>query len=112
VIECEPTASVEILKVVLPLLRVPVPSVVDPSLNVTIPVAAVGDNVAVNVTEVPYPEGFTDEVSVVVVLVLAIAGAGAKEKRAREDTKTNSFHVFRRMNTPLSRDARVLRKLD
>jgi hypothetical protein len=81
VIECEPTASVEVVKVVLPLLSVPVPSVVVPSLNVTVPVAAVGDSVAVNVTDVPYPDGFTDEASVVVVLVFASAGTAQKHSR-------------------------------
>jgi hypothetical protein len=54
----------------LPLLIVPVPSVVVPSLNVTVPVAVVGDKVAVNVTDVPNPDGFADEASVVVVVAL------------------------------------------
>lgn len=39
------------LYVALPLLSVPVPKVVLPSLNVTVPVAAEGDTVAVNVTD-------------------------------------------------------------
>jgi hypothetical protein len=42
-----------VLKVAFPLLIVPVPSVVLPSLNVTVPVAAVGEIVAVNVTDEP-----------------------------------------------------------
>jgi hypothetical protein len=46
----------------VPELRVPVPSVVLPSLKVTIPVAALGATVAMNVTEDPYVEGFADEV--------------------------------------------------
>jgi hypothetical protein len=53
VIECDPTASVEVPNVALPLLIVPVPSVVLPSLNVTVPVAAEGVTVAVKVTEAP-----------------------------------------------------------
>ena len=50
---CDPTASVEVLRLVLPLARVPVPSVVLPSLNVTIPVAVDGVRVAVKVTNAP-----------------------------------------------------------
>ncbi len=61
------------LNVALPLLSVPVPSVVLPSLNVTVPVAADGVTVAVNVTEVPYVEGFGGEDSVVDVAVAATA---------------------------------------
>ena len=53
VIECELTASFELLKVACPLLSVPVPSVVPPSLNVTVPVAKKGVTIAVNVTELP-----------------------------------------------------------
>jgi hypothetical protein len=49
---------------------VPVPNVVLPSLNVTVPVAVEGDNVAVNVTEEPCTEGFADEATVVVVVAL------------------------------------------
>ena len=52
-----------------PLLSVPVPRVVVPSLNVTVPVAADGVTVAVNVTEFPYVEGLAEEASVVVVAV-------------------------------------------
>ena len=54
----------------LPLLIVPVPSVVLPSVNVTVPVAVVGVTVAVNVTEAPYADGFADEPSATVVFVL------------------------------------------
>ena len=53
VIECEPCASFELLKVACPLLSVPVPRVVPPSLNVTVPVAKKGVTIAVNVTELP-----------------------------------------------------------
>jgi len=70
VIEFDPTASVEMLKVAFPALIVPVPSVVLPSVNVTVPVAVVGVTVAVNVTETPYADGFADEASVTVVFVL------------------------------------------
>ena len=48
----------------------PVPSVVLPSENVTVPVAVAGVTVAVNVTGEPYADGFADEASVTVVLAL------------------------------------------
>jgi hypothetical protein len=44
-----------------------VPSVVLPSLNVTVPVAVEGVTVAVKVTEEPYNDGFAEEVSATVV---------------------------------------------
>jgi hypothetical protein len=37
-------------------------------LNVTVPVAAKGVTVAVNVTDEPYAEGFADEANLIVVL--------------------------------------------
>ncbi len=52
-IECDPTASVEMLYEALPLLIGPVPNCVLPSMNVTVPVAAEGVTVAVKVTELP-----------------------------------------------------------
>ncbi len=70
VIECEPTANVEVLYVAVPLLNVPVPRVVLPSLNVTVPVAVEGVTMAVNVTEEPYADGFAEEATVVVVFAL------------------------------------------
>ena len=52
--ECvTPAARLEMDSVARPLLRVPLPSEVDPSLNVTVPVAAEGDTVAVKVTDCP-----------------------------------------------------------
>jgi hypothetical protein len=53
VIECDPAIRVDVLNVALPLLTVPVPRVVLPSLKVTVPVAADGETVAVNVTTEP-----------------------------------------------------------
>ena len=52
-IECDPAIRVDVLKVAFPLLTVPVPRVVLPSLKVTVPVAADGETVAVNVTDEP-----------------------------------------------------------
>jgi len=70
VIEWEPAVRVEVLKVAFPLLRLPVPNVVLPSLNVTVPVQVEGATVAVNFTEDPYVEGLDDDVSVIVEFAL------------------------------------------
>lgn len=48
----------------------PVPRIVLPSLNVTVPVAPEGVTVAVNVTEEPKVEGFFEDATVVVELAL------------------------------------------
>jgi hypothetical protein len=61
---------VDVVKVATPELRLAEPSVVDPSANVTVPVAEEGLTVAVNVTAWPKAEGFSEEVSVVVLGVL------------------------------------------
>jgi hypothetical protein len=60
------TLSDEVLNVAVSPLSVPVPKVVVPSMNVTVPVGvpAPGDTaatVAVNVTDWPKTEGFTEE---------------------------------------------------
>jgi hypothetical protein len=67
-----PTSKLLVLKVATPEpLRVPVPSVVVPSMKVTVPVGVpvpvVGVTVAVNVTDWPNTLGFVLEVSVVEV---------------------------------------------
>jgi len=54
----------------VPPLSVPVPRVVVPSMNVTVPVAAALSTVAVNVTDWPYADGFGADTSVVVVAFL------------------------------------------
>jgi hypothetical protein len=56
--------------VAFPALMVPVPSVVAPSLKVTVPVivpAMLELTVAVNVTDVPTVDGFSDDATDVVV---------------------------------------------
>ena len=73
VMECGPGAREEAANVATPALSAPVPSVVAPSLNVTVPVAVPlpGDTaatVAVNVTDCPNTDGFEDDVTAVVVL--------------------------------------------
>lgn len=52
------------------MLTVPVPRVVVPSLNVTVPVAVVDEMVAVKVTDEPEADGFEDDPTDVVVLAL------------------------------------------
>jgi hypothetical protein len=65
VIECGPTASPEVVKVVQPaLFTVPVPSVAAPSLKVNVPVGvpvagAITLTVPVKVTDCPHTDGFT-----------------------------------------------------
>jgi len=77
VIECVPFTSVEIANVAFRLLlSVPLPSVVLPSLNVTVPVGvpapgALAVTVAVNVTMSPVMDGFNEDTIVVVVLALS-----------------------------------------
>jgi hypothetical protein len=70
VTECDAAVSVVVVKVAFPLLRVPVPSVVPPSRNVTVPVAVDGVTVAVNFTDEPYVDGLAEDASVTVVLAL------------------------------------------
>ena len=65
VIEWLATDKVEVLKVALPPLSVPVPSEVDPSLKVTVPVGVppLDVTVAVNFTEAPNVDGFSEDVT-------------------------------------------------
>jgi hypothetical protein len=65
-----PTASAEVVNVALPELKVAVPRVAAPSRKVTVPVVvpAPGETaltVAVNVTDWPNSDGFTELVTVV-----------------------------------------------
>lgn len=62
--ECDPADSVEMLYFADPPLIVTFPSVVLPSLKVTLPVAVAGVSAAVKVTVLPYVDGFNEEVSV------------------------------------------------
>ena len=73
--ECEPTASTEVLRVADPELSAPVPRVLAPSLKVTVPVGvpAPGANaftVAVNVTCCPNNDGLVELASDVAVLAV------------------------------------------
>ena len=69
-IEWVPTARLELENVATPALRVPLPSAVAPSKNVTVPVAADGETVAVKVTICPEVDGLRLDVAVVVVPAL------------------------------------------
>ena len=64
VMECAPTARVEIASEADPLAMVAVPRDVVPSRNCTVPVANAGEIVAVNVTDCPTVDGFAEEASV------------------------------------------------
>lgn len=64
-IECVPTLSDAVLNAALPALSVPGPSVVAPSLNVTVPLGtpvagATAETVAVKVTNCPELDGFKE----------------------------------------------------
>ena len=63
--------------VAIPALSVPVPSVVAPSLNVTVPVAVLGVTVAVNVTDCPNAEGLVLDATVVVLAATPTACVSA-----------------------------------
>ena len=72
--ECEePALSDDVAKVATPdeVLRLPVPSVVEPSLKVTVPVGVPAPpldvTVAVNVTNWPNAAGFCEDVSVMLL---------------------------------------------
>jgi hypothetical protein len=75
-----PALSVEVVKVAVPLLMVPVPRVVEPSEKVTMPVAPV-ETEAVKVTDWLTVDGFRDDVRrmvgvslLTVCVVLPVAG--------------------------------------
>ena len=86
-IEWVPTASALVLNVAFPEpLRVPLPSVVEPSLNVTLPVGVGPDpalTVAVKVTELPWVDGLLEEVRVVVVNAASTTCASTLEVLVR-----------------------------
>ena len=65
-IEWVPTASDAVVRVAVPPMTAPVPSVVAPFLNVTDPVAEIGTTVAVSVTGTPKSDGLLLEVTVTV----------------------------------------------
>lgn len=61
--ECAPTVKVEVDNVAFPPLRVPVPKVETPFLNVTVPVAVFGVTEAVNVTDWSKTDGLCEELT-------------------------------------------------
>lgn len=63
--ECEPAAKPDVLKAAIPALNEPVPREVDPSINVTVPVAADGVTTAVKVTVALTGAGFVDDKTVI-----------------------------------------------
>jgi hypothetical protein len=69
---CVPTLSVEVVNVAIPdPFNTNVPSIVDPSVNLTVPVGVrpAEFTVTVNVTDWLSVEGFNDEVTAVLVVV-------------------------------------------
>jgi hypothetical protein len=73
VITWVPTARLDVENVALPEFKVAVPSVVDPSRKVTVPVGVpepdVGVTVAAKVTTCPNADAFNDDDTAVVVVV-------------------------------------------
>src|SRR5215470_17458337 len=72
VMEWEPTASEDVVKVAWPEASMPVPRLVPPSENATVPVGVVARSqaaltVAARVTGCPNTEGFADELNTVLV---------------------------------------------
>ena len=61
--ECNPDPSADAVRVALPFARVPVPSTVVPSRNVTGPVAVAGVTAAVSETACPGCEGLGEELN-------------------------------------------------
>ena len=64
VIRSLPSESVEVIRAATPLVTAEVPSVVDPVVNVTVPVTLPGSRVSVRVTGLPGSDGLGEEVSV------------------------------------------------
>lgn len=82
-IECDPSPSVDVMKVAWPAaFTFPEPMVDAPSLNITVPVGvavAVVIMVAVKVTGCPTPDGLADELTVVVVVACVTDCVSAAE---------------------------------
>jgi len=78
----EPVGKVVVVYEAEPPLSVTVCRIFAPSLNVTLPVGVpeyCGETAAVNVTDCPKLEGFTEEVSAMVVAALLIAWLSAED---------------------------------
>ena len=81
VTECEPAVNAEVVSVAWPEpFRVPVPRVVAPSLNVTVPVGVEADpvTVAVKVTDWPKTDGFSEEPTAVELKPFTVCVSGAE----------------------------------
>jgi hypothetical protein len=65
-----PSGRVEVVVVATPFTTGEVPSVVEPLVNVTVPVTFVG-NVSVRITALPGNDGFREDVNVEVGVALA-----------------------------------------
>ncbi len=73
--ECVPAVKLKVENLDTPELSAHVPSELNPSLNVTVPVGVLElpDTVAVKVTELPTLDGLSDEVSAVLEDCVAVA---------------------------------------
>lgn len=66
-----PSGSDEFVRVATPPVTVEVPRVVEPLVKITVPVALLGSTVSVKVTALPGRDGLGDEVNVDVEFALA-----------------------------------------
>ena len=85
---CVPAGSVDVVNLAVREVMVTVPRVVVPSLRVTVPAGVppnCGVTVAVNVTDCPVFEGFSDETSLVVVLAFLTPWLSVFEVLARNE---------------------------
>jgi hypothetical protein len=69
---CAPVVKELLAKLVVPALTAPVPIRLLPSRNCTVPLAVLGETVAVNVTDCPNVDGLLFEATAVVVLVSTV----------------------------------------
>jgi len=77
----DPLGKVEVVTVVLPFDRLTVPRTVAPAVKVTVPVGVTVEDttVAVNITELPWVDGFAEEATVVVVVARFTTSASVAE---------------------------------
>jgi hypothetical protein len=100
VIVSVPAVLKVVVKVAVPEVSVPVPSEVVPFSNVTVPVAADGETVAVNVTLAPTAGVSVDTVSVTVLAVVPV-DVGACQKSPQPASRGAAANASRIRVFPL-----------
>jgi hypothetical protein len=77
--ECVPAPSAEVASAATPEVTAAVPITAPPSRNCTVPAAAEGDIVAVNVTDWPKVDGFEEDAAAIVLGALFTVCATAAD---------------------------------